>query len=89
MTSNRSCTKDVAGNSKRESKLVSRRQADLNPEPVTSEQLVRLYVEVELGIPPEDSMVPPSAERDKMRAEAARWVKNARYKGIAYELPFD
>jgi len=56
-------------------------------ERVSYDQLVRLYVEVELGIPLEESSVPPSAERDKLRAEAARWVKNAQRKGIEYELP--
>lgn len=58
-------------------------------EPVSSEQLVRLYVEAGLGIPVERSLVPPSAERDRLRAEAGRWVKNADRKGIAYELPFE
>jgi len=51
-------------------------------ERVSYDQHVRLYVEAELGIPPEESSVPPSAERDKLRAEAARWVKNAQAHGL-------
>lgn len=62
---------------------------DPDVERVSSEQHVRLYVEAELGIPIEESSVPPSVERDWLRAEAARWIKNAEENGIEYSLPFE
>lgn len=56
---------------------------------LTYDQRVRLYVEAELGIPLEESSVPPSLERDEQRAKAGAWIEEADRKGIEYELPSD
>lgn len=56
---------------------------------VTAEQATRLYVEVELGIPAEESSVPPSADRDRIRAEAVAFITYAQENDLEYDLPFD
>jgi len=86
-----SCGHDVTAElgSARRREAETRAELPRANEPVSYEQHVRLYVEAELGIPLEESSVPPSAERDQLRAEAARWIKNARRKGIEYDLPFE
>jgi len=61
---------------------------EAEPSDLTTEQVVRLYVEAELGIPLSESMIPPSAERDKVYAVAVEWWAETLASGRDASLPF-
>lgn len=58
------------------------------PSELTTEQVIRLYVEADLSIPLTRSVVPPSAERDAIYAEAVKWWAEAHAEGREISLPF-
>lgn len=59
------------------------------PSVLSTGDVVRLYVEADLGIPLAESMIPASAERDAVYAEALVWLADAKAKGIEYSFPIE